>query len=736
MQQPVHHVVHTGAPGARIGGPDLAALGAPPALTGALDAHRRLRGPYTAAGTIMRALTPAAMRDFPALVAAHDIEILSAAPELRGTVHATHETLTSLAVPKERTRFYSRMRTLRLAHGMTEFVRDYVRNSGGGPASLVIDRIDQADPTDQELVSVLVRRLDPAELTLILGVGADPDPAEPLGAALAKYAHARLRTTSAQADPALAAATAAELARRYVESECTEADQAGELMRKAYESLPDGERAALHDERADALEALGERSLDFGAIAFHREHGSDPVKAVLALRTGLDYCIDMGFYEATIDFGRRGRALIDWEQEIDHWWMFTTKMTTSLAALERPLESEALYDEARAFTSSPTVHMQAAYATAMLYTRHHDDDRKDHTKAMGLINQAIAISKLLPDPEERAFNTVFHQNGRALIENHLRRPEEALALVSNGLDKLAEEMDQDTHRLHRSVLRYNRAQVYAAMGKLDEAVADYTEVIEEDPNYPEYHFDLGGLLHKLGRDKEAIAEYEIAMRLSPPFPELYYNRGDVRVAQGDLDGAVEDFRYVLEIDPEYSDAHVNLAGLFADLGEREAAGQVVDEGLAVAPDSPHLHCLRGRLALEGGDLAAAKASLDRALTADPAMAEAWALRGMLAYTEGEKPQAVDAFTRALEIKPSPAVFFNRGTVHQEQEQWDLAVADFTAALDLDPQDPDTWRQRAACRGCLGQAEGAAEDVRHAEQLEVEQDAEGEVEVEVDAVAAA
>jgi tetratricopeptide (TPR) repeat protein len=726
MQQPIHHVIRTGAPGARISAEDVSSLSTPPTLTSAIDAHRRLRGPYTAAGSLIRAIAAEAVKTCPDLVSAHDVEILTVAPELREVVDATHETLTSLAIPEERTRFYSRMRTLRLAHGMTEFLRDYAAAVGQGPVSLVIDRIDQADQTDQELVSVLVRRLNPARITLVLGLGEEPDPASLLGVALAKYTETQTRSTLGPADPALVSVDAAELARRYVESECTEAGPTGEILQTAYENLAAQDRAALHDERAATLEAREEKSLSLGAVAFHREHGSDLRQAVSALRTGLDYCIDMGFYEATVDFGKRGRAVIDWDQEMDHWWAFTTKMTTSLAALGRPEEAEALYDEARAFTDAPGIHMQAAYATAMLYTRHHEDGRKDHSRAMAWINEAIAISKLLPDPEQRAFNTVFHQNGRALIENHMRRPDEALSLVSNGLDVLDRELGADEHRLHRSVLRYNRAQVYAALGKYDEAVADYTSVIEEDPNYSEYHFDLGGLLHKLGRDAEAIAEYETAMRLSPPFPELYYNRGDVRAAQGDLGGAAADFRYVLEIDPEYTDAHVNLAGLFAELGESEAAGAVVADGLEVAPDNPHLHCLRGRLGLEAGDTPAAKDALERALAADPAMAEAWALRGLLAYTEGAKPQAIEAFTRALELKPDPAVYFNRGAVYQEQGQWDPAIADFTAALDLNPQDPDTWLQRAACRARLGQAEAAEEDLRHAAQLTREQNAEAVV----------
>ena len=127
----------------------------------------------------MRALAADAIERFPALAAAHEIELRCVTPELRDRIPATRETLTSLAVPAERTRFYSRLRTLRIAHGLTEFLRDYAA-AIGEPGSIVIDHVDDADQTDQELVSVLLRRIDPALLTLVIGTsGARPGGLEP-----------------------------------------------------------------------------------------------------------------------------------------------------------------------------------------------------------------------------------------------------------------------------------------------------------------------------------------------------------------------------------------------------------------------------------------------------------------------------------------------------------------------------------------------------------------------------
>src|SRR5882757_1354228 len=202
-----------------------------------IDAHRGSRGPYTVAGTLIRALVPDALARRPELVAAHEVEILTVAPELRALVPATQETLTSLAVPTERTRFYSRMRTLRIAHGLREFLHDLLRDDvqrGAGPYALVVDDLDHADTTDREFVAVLLRRMDPAVLTVVAGgtsqllelpalpprVEPGTPVGEPLSTALARYSR-QVDCAPAPAEPATATGRSGlALAREYVAGDC------------------------------------------------------------------------------------------------------------------------------------------------------------------------------------------------------------------------------------------------------------------------------------------------------------------------------------------------------------------------------------------------------------------------------------------------------------------------------------------------------------------------------------
>jgi tetratricopeptide (TPR) repeat protein len=664
-----------------------------PEIVPPIDAHRRHRGPYTMVGTLLRAIVADMLRQSVDLVARHDIEVLSTTPELRGVVPSSRETLTSLAVPEERTRFYSRLRTRRIAHGLTELLRDYLLDGGPTGSVLVVDRVEEADPTDVEVLVVLLRRLDPALLTLVICTGHGPLDAD-LTAALGAYAERRL------ADP-VDWPPAAGQAAAYVESDCTSDDP---RLSAAYANAAESVRRELHDARAARLIELadsGEQSLRLGAIPYHLEHGSDPAGAgAKSLLAALNTCVDMGFYHATEEFGRRGRKVVDQTRDEGLWWAFTTKMTTSLAALGRGEEAEALYDDARASSINPLMHRQAAYATAMLYTRHHAPERRDHRRARAWINEAIMIANLLGAANGKGFPVVFQQNGLALIEMHLGNLSGALTLVTEGLARLDQELGADEHRLHRSVLLHNRAQVLSGLGRLSEALDDYDAVIASDPNYAEYHFDRGNLLHRMGRDDEALAAYANAMRLSPPFPEVYYNRADVFLGQGEVDGALADLNYVLDLEPTNVDAYVNRAGILASLGEQEALLDDLDAGLRLDPDNPHLLCLLGQVHAEAARPTEAEAAYVRALDRDPTLAAAWAGRAALSYDAGDLAAAVQCLDQALAHGDDAVLRYNRATAHRALGRYEQALADLDRAQELDPNDPDTLRERAECLALL------------------------------------
>ncbi|WP_433497642.1 tetratricopeptide repeat protein [Sphaerimonospora sp. CA-214678] len=661
-----------------------------------VDAHRRRCGPYTAAGAVLNALVPGALERRPDLVAAHDIEIRSAAPDLRHLVPARRRSIADGLPRPQRILVPAPRRTLRIANGLAEFLRDHLRDRGSdGPRALVVEQADEADHTDWEFLVVLLRRLDPALLTLVV-CAAEPGP--DLAAALERYAEP-LRPAEQDGPPAVPGED-------YVELDGTCEAPA---VREPYELMSPRERARRHRERSDALTATGRTAPRLGAIPYHLErchlerchpeHGGDPRALIDAFAFAVERCLAEGFHHAAAELGERALRIIERESDPEAWWRILHSTASALGATEREEAARALLDLARREIVDPVHRATAAYATAMLLVRHHDLDRRDIGEALAWINEAVALTSLLPDRRLRAFHLGFDLNGKALVESRRGRLTEAYRLVQEAIELADRDLAPGEHPIHRLVLLANRAQLTAMLGRPAEALPDLTAAIEADPRYPDYYLDRGNLLYRLGRHDEALADYEAAMRLSPPFPEPYYNRAEIRFAAGDHEGALADLDHALELDPEFALAYVNRAGLLAAAGRYGEARADAERGLALDPGDTHLLCVLGQVEAAEGRHAEARMALDAALDRDPGLTAAWVTRGVLAFESGDPEGAVADLTHAVELgeeatQPCATLLtalFNRGIALRALGRREEARDDLLRALELAPDDVDVRR---------------------------------------------
>ncbi|WP_139492152.1 tetratricopeptide repeat protein [Brevibacillus dissolubilis] len=686
------------------------------------NCHQNRRGPYSGTGELLRQMMLKAYRKYPELVKASGIPILSMAPELKSVIEVSQETLTSLAVPKERTRYYSKMRTQRMANGLIDLLRalaDLERGQQEDPSvplTLIFEDVQACDHLDAEFISTLLRRAHPEQIKVVIS-SSEKVGHENLQQALQSYTEpitvadgSASSTVSESADVSATLASLSEserleLCERYIFSDGT-SDCARE--RAAYETAPVELRQRLHDERAQALTEQDQWSLHLGAIPYHLERGSSRTQAVEALKEAVNYCMNIGFYEVVVEMSVRGRSMTDAASEFDNYKFFTMRTATSLSALGRTDGIPQLFDELLTQTDENLVHMAIAYGYSMYYTRHHRV--RDHLKAREWIEKAIAHSDIIEDEKDRAFHGVFNRNGLALVELHENRLNEALQLVSEGWELLDQVLAPDEHLLHRSVLLHNRGQIYLAFKRYDEAAECFSRVIEIDPNYPEYHFDRGNLYSKMNRLEDAIADYNRAIELSPPFPEVYYNRAAAYIRQGEVDKALADLNYLLDIEPQHLDALLNRATLLYEAEQFEQARLDVERGLAIDPAHAQLLCTLGLIELALGNHQHAWLALTNALDQDKTLVAAWTNRAVLSYEMGEHDSAVDDLTEVLRLEKNGTILFNRAWVYEAQEKWQLAVEDYTDALTFeDADEPEIYYHRGICLLQLGDTAAAAED---------------------------
>jgi tetratricopeptide (TPR) repeat protein len=694
-----------------ITGPDRASCAeaiAAHAPDAAADCDRRLRGPYTGAGSLMRALVPRMHERQPALVARHAIEILAVAPELEALAGPAPQTFTSLATGLERARWRSRHRTRQIAHGLVDFLRECAAE---GPLTIAFSSVEQADPADLEFLTIALRRLSPQRVRLIV-CSAREVPA--LGdMVLASYCRHQIapgssprpaprgRTCTAVRDCDVAA---------FVASDGI-SDVAAEVQ--AYLGADPRLRERLHDERAAALQAQDEWSLRLGAIPYHLEHGSSPRSAWTAYEAAIDYCIGMACYETGLELARRLAALIDPDSAADAAACDRAcqRVCQCLALLDRPAETEAAYYDLLSRSPEPAQHMRVSYALAMLYTRLPGPASQQHRRALAHMNTAIVIADRLDDPRERVLHSVFMDNGKAVVELHLGHLDEALRLVNGAIAQLGTLLP-DQAWLYRSTLHHNRGQILAALGRTDEALADFDRVIEADPNYPEYRFGRGNLLAGQDRYDEALADYEATMRLSPPFAKLYFNRGRLRALSGDTDAAVSDFSYVLDLEPAHLEARISLVGLLLDAGDPQAAVQQARAGLAVSPGEARLYCTLGLALLDLADHTAACQAFSQALDLDPGMPDALVNRAAASCELGRYDAADADLSAVLDIDAGhPGLLYSRGFARAAAGRTAEAIADYTLALE-DPRADRTalLYQRSRCHASLAHLAEARRDL--------------------------
>ncbi|MFF4991463.1 tetratricopeptide repeat protein [Streptosporangium saharense] len=641
--------------------------------------HQRLRGPYTGVDTLLRAMLPEAYGRWPELVERHRVELLYGVPELAELVGEAPQQLAFKGPFEERTRFYGSQMIRCMNQGIVTFLNEHARRlaSAGGPAlQVVFEDAHAAESSTQELIALLLRRADPERLRVLVCTTPTAALTEELEGALARHAET-VHAVPGERSPD--GRSAEELVRAYVMADGI-GDDPAELA--AYEAADPEFVRHLHDLRAEELSVGADVGTRMGAIPYHRERGADPGGLGReALTDGLRISAEIGFSAMTLDMGLRGRAVTDPVAHPDDFRRFTALAANALVPLHRLEESFDLYMDLRRRYTDPNAHMISSYGIAMLYTRFFSP--RDHETALAWQNNAVAIAALLPDARERTLRQVFNDNALALIEMHRGNLEHGLDLIRVGIERLDAMLEPDEWVVHRSQLLYNRTRLLAALGRVDEAYADFTVLIEMDPYYTDYLCERAKISRRRGDLDAALADYDRAVTMAPPFPELYYNRGTARLDAGDVEGALADFDYVLEMEPDDVATRMRRAEVFLGLGDFEAAEADVVAGLDLRPTDPELLCMRGTVALERGDAERAARLLDTALDADPGYAAALVNRAVAHFELGHPRAAVEDLTRVLDLLgPDPDVLLNRGLAHEAAGSADLALRDVETALEL------------------------------------------------------
>ena len=156
----------------------------------------------------------------------------------------------------------------------------------------------------------------------------------------------------------------------------------------------------------------------------------------------------------------------------------------------------------------------------------------------------------------------------------LRHWQNSTTLFEHALDVTA----------NNSMAHTNLGVVLAGRGKLDKAIAHYSEALGIKPDLLEARINMGAALAAQGKLDEAIAHYSNALLIKPDFAGAHYNLGNALSAQGKITAAIAHFQEALRIEPNDAEGHNNLGITLAKQGKTEEAITHFQEALRIEPD--------------------------------------------------------------------------------------------------------------------------------------------------------
>jgi tetratricopeptide (TPR) repeat protein len=153
-------------------------------------------------------------------------------------------------------------------------------------------------------------------------------------------------------------------------------------------------------------------------------------------------------------------------------------------------------------------------------------------------------------------------------------------------------------------------------GKFDQAIANYTQAIANDPNCALAYNQRGAAWFSKGDFDKAITDATLAIANNRNYAAAYNNRAAAWDAKNELDKALVDVNLALAIEPSYLEAYISRGAIWYNKGEYDKAIADDNSALAIDPSSAQAYDNRAGARNLKGEYEKAKADFDQAIALD------------------------------------------------------------------------------------------------------------------------
>jgi tetratricopeptide (TPR) repeat protein len=241
---------------------------------------------------------------------------------------------------------------------------------------------------------------------------------------------------------------------------------------------------------------------------------------------------------------------------------------------------------------------------------------------------------------------------------------------------------------HAAMLKYVKSgDEYIAAGKVPEAIVQYRNAIEKQPQAGDARVKLAEAYVKNGDLAKGAQEYVRAADLVAD-PKVQLKAGSLMLLGRRFDDAKVRAERVLATDPGNLEAQILLANSLAGLKDLDGAVSELQEAIQLNPEHSPTFSNLGQIELGRGNQAAAEAAFLRAVELAPHSAPARLALGGFYWATGRVPLAEAQLTQALAAEPSnplahraAAAFYLATNRRQQAEPHLRRVVELTKSAD-------------------------------------------------------
>lgn len=198
---------------------------------------------------------------------------------------------------------------------------------------------------------------------------------------------------------------------------------------------------------------------------------------------------------------------------------------------------------------------------------------------------------------------------------------------------------------------------------------------------------LGMALRSQSRWDEAVAAYQQAIQEYPDQPDLHIELGRVYFDRGDgIQAARREIEAAIQLNEQSGDAYYALARLLTRAREFQEADRYFAEAIQRAPQNRWYQLARADAVRAAGDLARAIELYEMTAEKFPNFANVYYQLALAYRTNNQKDEAVRAIERALELvsPPSEGYFVRAGEIYRWAGLKEEAVTAYRQALIINP----------------------------------------------------